>query len=295
MSISIVFFAAISFAGFAGWQLYKAQSIDKFLYRLTQIVPVPVARVDGQLVAYSDYLREVRSAVHYLSTKEAINFNSDDGKRQLQYQERLALNKAIQDAYVAKLARDEQISVSAKEVDDFVDKIISSNQLGVSEDAYKQIIRDYYDWSFDEYKTTLKKQLLQQKVLAKYDVDARAKIDAIYQQLLHGADFAATATQQSEDLATQGEGGDMGFVTIGSSDPNGLIEAASNLTQGAITGVISGTDGLYIVKVIERQDNAVHLAKIFVNYTFLANKLNELKNVGKTEEFITIPAIGSAP
>ncbi len=293
ISMTIVFFAAVSFFGFAGWQLYKAQSIDKFMYRLTQIVPVPVARVDGEFVRYSDYLREVSSAVHYLSTKEAINFSSDDGKRQLQYQERLALDKAIENAFVAKLAHDQNITVSQKEVDDFVNKIISNNQLGVSEDAYRQVIRDYYDWSFDEYKDSLQKQLLRQKVLAKLDTDAAAKIKAIQQQIAQGADFAAMATQQSEDLQTKGLGGDMGFVTIGSTDPSGIIQAAEKLQPGQVSDVIAGTDGLYLARLIERQGNNLHIAKIFVNYTFLSNKIAQLRQASKVQEFINVPPIAT--
>lgn len=293
ISVAILTMAVLSFMGFAAWQLYKAQSIDKFMYRLTQVIPVPVARIDDRLVRYSDYLRDVRSAVHYLSTKEAINFSSDDGKRQLQYQERLALDRSIENTYVSKLAQEKNISVSAKEVDDFVNKIIKNNQLGVSEASYKQVIRDYYDWSFDEYKDSLQRQLLRQKVLAQYDTDAQAKMAAIKAQLDKGTDFATVATQQSEDLVTKAQGGDMGFVTLGSSDPNGLIDAANKLQPGQITSVVSGTDGLYIVKLLERKDNTLHISKIFVNYTFLDTRIAQLKQSGKVQEFISVPPIAA--
>jgi hypothetical protein len=49
------------FISFVIWQLYGAQASDVFFYRVTSVVPLPVAKVDTQNVLYSDYLIKYRS------------------------------------------------------------------------------------------------------------------------------------------------------------------------------------------------------------------------------------------
>lgn len=292
ISIIIGVLAAILFVAFFVWQLYFAQAYDKFTYGLTRVLPVPVAKVDTEMVRYSDYLSELRSSVHYLTTKEAVNFNSADGKRQLDYQKRLALDKAIGDAYVAKLASENNVTVSSKDVDEFVQKQIASNKLGVKEDVYIQVINDYYDWSFDEYKNSVRKELLSKKVSSALDKEAKAKAEQIIQQLVGGGDFAAIAKEQSEDPLTKANGGDTGFVSKNSDDPNGLIAAASALETNAISQIIEGADGFYILKLLEKRDTGdVRFAKIFVSYKVVAQKLADLKSGNKINEYIKVESI----
>lgn len=293
ISIGIVIIATISFLGFAGWQLYVVQNTDKFIYRLTQAIPAPVASVDGDWVNYSDYLRELRSSIHYFSTKEAINFNSDDGKRQLEYQKRLALDKAIQGALVARIAGQEGLSISSKELNDFIDAQIGNNHLGLSRDAYAQVISDYYDWSLDEYGQSVKNQLLSEKVSAKLDQAAHDKAASAIKSLDSGSDFGKLVADVSDDAATKDRGGDVGAVARDSTDPSGLVAAAIKLQPGQHSDIIQGVDGFYIIKLIDINKDAVHFAKIFIKYTYLDQKIAQLKSQGKISEFIKVAPIAS--
>lgn len=295
ISIVIVTLTTLSFLGFGAWQLYGAQSTDKFIYSLTQFVPVPVAKVDGDWVRYSDYLMELRSAIHYLSTKEAVNFSSDDGKRQLDYQKRLALDKAIQNTYVSKLAAQNGLSVSDKEVDDFVKQQINSNRLGVNETVYRQVIRDYYDWSFDEYKNSIHDQLLRKKVMAKLDKDGRKHAEELLTFVTSGGqDFATVAKSQSEDVISKNQGGDVGVVNKSTDDPNGIIKVAAGLQVGQVSQIIEGVDGFYILKLIAKPDaDNIQFSKIYVSYKVLSQKLDQLKKDGKLEELITVKQIAT--
>ncbi len=294
ITILIVVVTTISFVGFCGWQLYGAQSTDKFMYSITQFVPVPVAKINGTWVRYSDYLLNLRSAIHYLSTKEAVNFDSADGKNQLDYQKRLALDKATQNVLVEQLASQNNITVSSSEVDDFVKKQITNSRLGVTEDVYKQVIRDYYDWSFDEYKDSIRQQLLRKKVMAQLDTQARQTISGILDSIQKGADFSAVAKEKSEDVATKVQGGDMGIVNKSTEDPNGIIAAAGQLQPGQISGVVDGVDGFYIVKLLDKPDDSnLHIAKIYVSYKIIDQKIAQLKQNGQIQEFITVKPIAN--
>lgn len=292
ISVFIVIIAAFSFLGFAAWQLYVVQNTDKFIYRLTQALPAPVAKVDGQWVRYSEYLRELRSSIHYFSTKEALNFNSDDGKRQLEYQKRLALDKSIESALVTKLAREQQVSVSSNEVNDFVNQQVNNNRLGLTEQSFAQVIQDYYDWSLDEYKDSVRRQLLRKKVAAKLDVDSRARIDKALGSLQAGADFAQVVKDESDDPLNKEQGGDIGFVSVDANDPSGLIAAARTLQPGQYTAVIEGVDGFYIVKLIEKRgETELRLARIFVKYKALDAKITELKQKSEISELIKVAPV----
>jgi hypothetical protein len=289
ISIVIVVVTTFSFFGFCAWQLYSVQTTDKLMYRLTQLVPLPIAKVDGEWVRYSDYLLELRSAIHYLSTKEAVNFNSDDGRRQLDYQKRLAMDKAIENTVVARLAREQAISITDQEVNDFVKGQISSDRLGVSEDVYRQVIRDYYDWSFDEYKNSIRQQLLRKKVMAKLDQESRTKAEAILKKINGGGDFAAIAKKESEDILSKDQGGDVGLVNKDTDDPNGLIVAAAALKPNQVSKVIEGVDGLYVLKLLEhREGGDLHFAKIYVSYKILEKKMEELRDKKLLEEYVTV-------
>jgi hypothetical protein len=286
----VVLGATLSLSGYIGVQLYGVQNYDSFSYRITQVLPLPVASVDGRWVRYSDYLSSLRSAVHYLTTKEAVNFNAESEKQQLDYQKRLAINKAIENALVAKLAADNKVNVSPEEIESFVKSQIASSKLGVSEDVYKQVIRDYYDWSFDEYKTSVGQQLLRKKVNAKLDSEARRKVSRMLQQITSGKDFAELAKQDSEDNATKSQGGDVGWISKSSEDPDGLLAATSKLQVNQVSPIIEGSDGLYIVKLLEKRDNGdVRFAKIFVAYKLIDTKLVSLRNSGKVSEYIKVP------
>ena len=94
--------AVILLVIFGWWQLYHVQSSGDFMYRVTRVLPVPVASVDGYQVRYSDYLMKYRSSIHYLSEKEQINFKTEDGQLQQDTVKHQAIRDAVADAYAAK-------------------------------------------------------------------------------------------------------------------------------------------------------------------------------------------------
>lgn len=287
-TILIVVFTIAAFFGIFTWSLYPGQNTSQFAQRLTQVLPYPVAAIDGQQVKYSDYLLELRSALHYLQTKENVSFSSEDGKRQLEYQKRLALNKAVENAYVAKLANKQGVGVTNDEVNEFVKQEINNTQLGVSEQVFQQVIRDYYNWSFDEYKTSVRHQLLRKKVIAKIDTAGRQKIDAALSEVRAGKNFSDVVKGISDDPTAKANGGDVGLIAMNSDDPNGLIKAAKALQPGAVSDVIEGADGFYAVKLVETKGGSIHFLKLFVAYKAFDQKISQLRKDGKVQEYIKV-------
>src|SRR5579871_855637 len=96
--------------------LYKFHQSNTFLYRITQVIPFPVARADGSFVNYENYLFELRHRVHYFETQQQANFNDPANHQQLVNFRRDSLAEVISEAYVKKLAAANHVSVSDKEV-----------------------------------------------------------------------------------------------------------------------------------------------------------------------------------
>lgn len=270
------------------WQLYPAQNTSKFFYRATQLVPMPVARIDGTFVRYSDYLMELRSALHYLEREDAVNFNSDDGRRQRTYQKRVALNKAEDNAYVQQIAKKRKITVSDKELDDFINQQLTSRKPAVSREQYEQVITDFYDWSFGEYRESVRDQLLRRKVALAIDDTARNKAADLSKQLQAGGDFAALAKAQSDDPSTKALGGEL-TVPKRNDDPDGLIAAAQKLAPNQVSGVIQTRSGYYLIKLLENKEADVRYARIFVDLKELESQLTKLRKDGKVSEYIDVP------
>src|SRR5690606_35283970 len=63
VTVALVAAALLLMGLFTWWQLYVAQSTNPILYRVTRIIPLPVASVDGQTVRYSDYLMYYNSSI----------------------------------------------------------------------------------------------------------------------------------------------------------------------------------------------------------------------------------------
>ncbi|HET6622669.1 MAG TPA: hypothetical protein VFG56_01915, partial [Candidatus Saccharimonadales bacterium] len=91
-SIIITVVALIVMALLIWHQLYVAQNTSKFIYRVTQLIPLPVASVDGQPVRYSDYLRDLRADIY--SSKNLNQIDLSAGDQQINYLKRQELTKA---------------------------------------------------------------------------------------------------------------------------------------------------------------------------------------------------------
>lgn len=269
------------------WQLYLAENTSKFMYRVTQLIPVPVATVDGQWVRYSDYLKKFRSSIHFLQQQNSINVNTDDGRRQVEFYKRRELDSVIKDSYVEKLARSANIRVSDQEIDAFINAELDAKK--VSLEAYERtVLNNFYDWSLREYKDIVKSELLKRKVSFAIDTAARDKANRLKQQLDNGANFADIAEAESDDTATKQNGGEVGTVPISNQDASGVIKAAQALRPGQLSSVIEGADGYYIIRLTDKNATTVEYSQIKISLTELDKRFEEVKSQKKINEFIKV-------
>ena len=101
----------------SGWlALYRFNMTDDMLFRITKVIPAPVANIDGETVRFSDYLMLYRSSLISIERQsgDVDNEGSMDALRN-QYM-RTALTEAEKFAYALKLAKELEITVIDEEV-----------------------------------------------------------------------------------------------------------------------------------------------------------------------------------
>lgn len=290
ISTGLFILTIISFFIYCTLALYRFQSSSTFLYRVTQVIPFPIARTGGHFVAYENYLFELRHYTHYYETQLKVNFDSGKDKEQLEQFKKRALDKIITDAYVKQLADEHGISVSDREVEDQITIVRNQNRLGSTEKVFEDVIRDYWGWSIHDFKRSLKTTLLAQKVVAKLDIEANQKAEAALAELKAGADFATVATKYS-DGPYQANGGEIGFpVDRTSKEISAQATDALFKTQpGQLTEIVNTGFTLEIYKNLETNGDKIRAARIVITFKNIDEFVNDLKEKQKYTQYIKLP------
>lgn len=275
------------------WQLYLVQNTSSFFYRVTRVLPLPVAMVDGESVRYSTYLMYYNSSAHYLQQSEQVDLNSSDGKRQLDYVKRKSMDNVIADAYALKLARERNITVSEQQVDQVINNDRNTTSGRISQETYDASALSILGWAPDEYRQDAKSKLIRQEVSYAIDSVAKAKADQAAQLLKAPNSDLATVAQ---NLGGQGNAkvtvGVSGMVPLTNSD-GGLSTEAAKLQKGQISPVMKTTtgDGYYFVQLIDKTDTQINYQYIRIPLTAFDDLLSHLKSSGKIHEYISIPNV----
>jgi len=273
------------------WQLYPAQNTSTFFYRVTRIVPVPVAVVDGAQVRYSDYLMALNGSLHYLEQSERLNLNTDDGKRQREYVKRQALNGAIADTYAARIAKEEGVTVTTAEVDEVINNSLNTVSGQISQDVYDDSTLSTLGYTPDEYRHIIERSLIRQKVAYKVDKKATAAKEAAAKAM------ASKPSLSLADVAKQLQSQGYMNVQIGSSGlvpktnhDGGLTQTASKLQKNERSEFIRSTagDGYYLVELTDTNDKQLSYNFIKIPLTAFDDRLKSLDKNNKITEYIDI-------
>lgn len=237
-----------------GWYLlYVAKNTSEFMYRVTKVVPAPVAIVDGEQVRYSDYLVKYRGAAHFLVEKGQVDPNSADGKSQLEYVKNQTLQDAIADAYAKKVARELDITVADADIEAALQTQRQLTEGDYTELTQTAVIMDWYGWTLNEYRDIIRDKLLRQKVAYAVDAQAEDVAKSIEEKIKAGEKslevIASSLNKAAADTVIYGPAE---WVPRNNQD-HGLSAAAAKLSKGQISTQIKRTsgDGYYYVRLID--------------------------------------------
>ncbi len=287
VSIAIASFAILTIFGYSVFLLYKQQSTSKYAYQFTRLFPVPVARVDGTFVSYEEYLFELRHTLHYKITQEGLDFNSEEGQGQLQGVKELTLDKVIDAELVGKLSKRAGIYVTAKEIDQQITLLESQSLLGADRTVLNNVLKKYYDWSYDDFRRSIHDELLRQKYLSYLEKEKGARAQSILAEARSGKDFGELAKRHSEDEGSKANGGALPPLTKDRRDlPFQLIDTAFKLKPGEVSDLIETPYGVEIIKVLENNGSEVKSQHILIKYRNLDDILKERKSQVKVSKYI---------
>ena len=288
ISISVFLISLVVFVSYCTLALYRFKQNSEFLYNVTRVIPFPVARIGSDFVAYENYLFEINRQVYYYETQQETDFSTESGKKQLEQYKKRALEKVINDAYIKQLAEQNSITVSDQEVDNELEISRGQNRLGGSNTELEDILKDLWDWSLDDFKRTLKQQLLAQKVASALDRDAHAKANDAYTKLESGMKFGKLASKVSEDPSTKNSGGEYGFLIEQTNRDISPKTAAVlfGLKPGQYSKPVDVGYGLEIIKNLEKNGDRIRAAHIVFNFKDINEYVNDLKEERATRTYI---------
>lgn len=274
ISTALLVLVLVAFVTYCLLALYKFQSSSTFIYRITQVVPFPVAKAGPRYVAYENYLFELRHYIHYYQTQQRVDFNSDSGRQQLAEFRKRAMDRVVNDAYVKQIAEKNNITVTDQELEDAIRLVRSQNRLGSNDQVFEDVLKEFWGWSVGDFKRELKQQMLTQKVMSTLDTATHQQADEVYGRVQAGEDFATLAKQYSEDAATKEAGGDYGFA-ISQSDrdlPPQVIDVLFRLNPGETSKILNTGSGLEIIKLREKEGTKVRASHIFFQFGPIVTK-----------------------
>jgi hypothetical protein len=289
ISILLVAAALVLLGSFMGLELYRWQNTSDFSRSVTKILPFPVAKVNGSLTSYESYLFELDSSLHWQEKYGTTDLKSPDGKRQIDYLKRSALDKALTNTIAHTLAKKNKISVDGKDVDVVIARIKAGGG------DLNQILGEQFDFTESELRRYIQDSLLRQKVARALDKEAPKRAQTILDQIKGGKSFAAAASESSEDLETKQLGGDIGVVEKDHANlPQEVATKLFELKPGETSDVISTSSDYYLITMTEKVDeNRAKASIIKIKVKDMEQYLKEYRDQKKVKEYIKLNPVAT--
>lgn len=288
ISVILVSLAVVLFIGFSVIEIYVFESTSNFIYDVSSIIPFPAAKVNNDFISYYSYLFELRRNMHYFETQQQVNFSQPINNNLLNHLKNEAMSQSVLNLYVKKLAAKNKVSVSNSEVNNEINYFQTQNRLGPNQSVLQSVLNNFWGWSLSDFKTELKNELLQQKVVYKLDTSTVNTAKSVYKQLVAGANFATLANQFSQDVTTKSNGGQYQnqiLQTDRNLAPQVMAELFA-LKAGQISPIINTGYTLEILKVDSISGPAVTASHIQFNLNSINNYIGEVSSGKKIDYFI---------
>ena len=228
---------------------------------LARWLPIPVARVGGQLVwarSYLDYRTFIETFL--TRTNQSTDVIATDAPLGSQ-----VINLLVANCTLERAAKSEGVVISKAEIDAAYDDILVAQggdaPRDVSQEELQNILHELYGSSQGQLRELIRIRLIEDKVrndlieqvhfrhiLIRDEGRAREVLD----RLKKGEDFVALANEFSEHLESRDNGGDMGFVSRGQQSES--IERAIFSSGIGLVGEPAQSDfGYHLIEVLEKK------------------------------------------
>ena len=272
-----------------GWlALYRFGMTDEMLFHVTEVFPVPVAKIDDENVRFSDYLMFYRSSILSIERQSGQVDNQGSIEDLHSQYKRSALSESEEYTYAMKLARELEITVSDEEIKNEFERHLSVG--GVQEEGFMKIIEENFGLTKGEYERMLYLTIAKAKVEMAIDDTANqtaAKVESMLAS--NGGDYVAVADALGASIKYEETGGMVSNQNI----DGGRASEAFKLEPGGQSGrfVSLNGDGYYFVKLIKKTDAEVNFVSIKVPFTEFSSRVVDLRENGGIQEYIEIAPV----
>lgn len=226
---------------------------------LSRWLPIPVARVDGQLIwarQYLDYRAFIETFVARSNEAgEAINPDTPIGQQ--------VINLLISNTVIERATKDAGLTVRSSELDAAFDDLLVA-QSGdaprqVSEQELEQILEELYGSSKERLRDLIAVRLLEDKVRNELLQQVRfrhiliqdeGRAKEVLQRLKDGGNFEELAREFSEHVESRDNGGDIGFVARGTQLAQ-LEDVIFTHGPGLIGDPVKSDFGYHLIEILE--------------------------------------------
>lgn len=276
VTILISLVAVFAVGGVLAWNLYHGQNTGDMMFRLTKILPVPVAKVDGDSVRFSDYLLIYRSSLVPIVRHGGQVGKNADAETMRTYYKRSALTGAEDFTYAEKLARELKITISREDLMKEWEKQRSVGGVMRSEASFLKVLKDNFDLEKEEYLRIVYLNLLKTRVMERIDDKVRevlTKVEAL--MAAKGGDLKAVADEMKDEVSYEETGGFVSNVNV----DGGRAAVASGLTVGQVSEKFLSTngDGYYFVKLNDKNEKEVNYSSIVIKFKEFDKRMAEVR------------------
>ena len=283
--ISIIVIAILTVSGWLA--LYRFGMTSEMLFRVTKVIPVPAATIDGEKVLFSDYLMLYRSSINSIERQSGQVDNEGNLDILRTQYKRSALTEAEKYTYAIKMARELNLEVTDEEIDEEFNRHLSIGGVNRSEEGFLKIVNENFGLNKDEYRRMLYLTLIKVKVETAIDERANelaAKVDSLLAS--NGGSFSGVTSSLGSAIEYQETGGLVSNQNIDGGRASEAFKLEPSQRSGRFISM-SG-DGYYYVKLINKTDTEVNFVSIKIPFTEFDRRFTELTENDGLNELIRI-------
>lgn len=269
----ILFYLFIT--AFLGYIFYSGNTSPKLL-NLTRFFPVPVIKVDGQLIWARKFIEYRNFMENFIARSsqagEAINLDKSLNQQVVEI--------LVQNFLIERIAKDFNIKISQEEVDaSYKNLLVVENGEGpkenITEAELETILEELYGSDSKKLKEFIEIRLLENKI--KQEIIKQVKFryilvatqkeaEDIIKKLKSKGNFASLAKEFSKDQLTRDKGGEVNFVSQAELETDkGLQVAVFGNPVGLIQSPVKTSNGFSVVEILEQRGQVSGSFADFIN------------------------------
>lgn len=260
----------------------QVAEIDELMAQIETPPGDAVAIVDGVTVPWDTYRQFMRLRLLTISSQQEIDWASEQGQSYLNQLERQVLQQLLDMQLLRQQAKAEDALPTQEEIsklgNEVKEQLLATGNYENWEDYMSRLQMDE-----DIFAQIVEESLILNEMMTRHGdpgemeqvhvyhilVDDEATADKVRAKLDAGEDFAALVSEYSQDADTVEEDGELGWFPQGFMSQQ-LEESVWNLEPGAVSEVVTGTEGYHVFMVTEREVRPLDssFADLYAQQTF---------------------------